>query len=122
VPSVREVDGLVVAEITCGGERATLVANASLPPVTRTRSRRPEYGAYTIHQLDYPDWIKGNDPAECVAHVLGWFDGVEARLPGRIRTADLSRLSAGTGERPQVGAVMAEIANRSALRVTAWGA
>ena len=114
----RELDGVVWAEVSAHGKLATLVGNAESSPVTRTRKGLKQYGAYSILQDDYPDWIKGDDPSECVAHVLGWFDGLEARVPGPVRRVDLSRLADGEGERPGVDAVMAEIANRSSLRVT----
>ena len=35
--AVREAKGVVVARVTCGGLTAGLVANAGLPPVSRTR-------------------------------------------------------------------------------------
>lgn len=115
-----ETGGVVTAELSARGERATLVANPALPPVTRTRAGK-QYGAYVIVQDGYPDWIKGDDPTECVAHVLGWFDGLGSRTPGPARVADLSRLTDGEGERPGVVAVMAEIVARSTLRVAGAG-
>jgi hypothetical protein len=120
VLSSREAGGVVRAGLSARGERATLVANAALPPVTRTREGK-RYGAYSIVQDGHPDWIKGDDPTECVAHVLSWFDGLESRTPGPVRLADLSRLTDGEGERPGVEAVMAEMVERSAMRVTGAG-
>lgn len=118
----RELDGVVWSEVTRSGVRALIVANAALPPVSHSRNGQKGYGAYSIVQDDYPDWIKGDDPFECVAHVLGWFDGLAARTPRRaMALTDLTRLSHGEVERPGVDAVIAEMERRSALRVTGFG-
>ena len=70
-----------------------LLANLALRPGTTTRKGRKQY-AYTIHQ-ERPDWIKGDNPAECVAYVLAWFDGFESRVAGSVRRADLRGLTDG---------------------------
>lgn len=118
VSAIQEADGVVVARVTRGGLSASLVANAGVPPVSRTRTGAKQYGAYSIVEIR-PDWIKGDDPAECVAYVVGWFDGLRGRdSQRRHAAADLRRLTDGALHRVDAAAVMGEIGNRAAWRRT----
>ena len=108
--------GIFSAWIYRGDQAAMLVASPDLPPVRLSPSGKKQYGAYTIHR-DRPDWIKGDDPAQCSCYLVGWFDALASISGAEPFTADLGRLTPGLDLVPDIRAIMQEVARRSALRV-----
>lgn len=118
VGQATRTDSTLVFDVSYAGASASLVAHSDAPPFVRNREGHKLYGAYTILDRGYGDWVKGDDGLECASYVLSWLLGRAAGgaigVPTEINLGDLAR--GVSAMPPNLDGITEELSKRSALR------